>query len=250
MKAEKRKEIETNSLARWLSNVRAGTKRRAAYLWIGGILAVILLIVGWNYFSKSRARSQAEQWIALDDADSKDELKAVREQYRDSIVGRVARVRLARLALGQDGIEKLGTTDVEARKAAITSIEDARDLYAGVAPELKDNAALQQEAWLGAAAAEEALMTAPDGDNTSQSRGQISKVIEYLEKAKVVAGDSEPGKEIEKKLTTYRDNKESIEKFYADVRRQLEPIKVSLPPLLPPLPDRKDSGLQLDGPKQ
>jgi hypothetical protein len=243
MKAEKRKEIETNSLAKWLTNAWTGTKRRSAYSWGAIILVALLLIFGWNYWSKSRARSHAEQWVELDDADSKEKLRDLTNKYRDSLVGKAAKVRLARLALGPDGLEKLGTLDPTQRKEAVVSIEEARDLYAGVAPDLKENSVLQQEAWLGAASAEEALLAVPT-EASEQPRGNIDKVIEYLKKAKEVAGDSEPGKAIEKKLAAYEKDKEQITKFYADVRRQLTPPKIPELPPLGPLPEPKESGKQ------
>jgi hypothetical protein len=243
MRAEKRKEIETNSLAKWLNNVWTGTKRRSAYIWGGAIIVALLLIFGWTQWSKSRARSHAEQWVELDDADSKEKLSDLSNKYRDSLVGKAAKVRLARLALGPEGLEKLGTLDPTQRNAAVVSIEQARDLYAGVAPDLKENSVLQQEAWLGAAEAEEALLAVPT-EGSEQPRGTIEKVIDYLKKAKDVAGDSDPGKAIEKKLAAYEKDKDQITKFYADVRRQLTPPKLPELPPLGPLAEPKEPGKQ------
>jgi predicted negative regulator of RcsB-dependent stress response len=243
MKAEKRKEIETNSLAKWLNNVWTGTKRRSAYAWVTAIVLALVLIFGWNYWSKSRTRSHAEQWVELDDADTKEKLEDLANKYRDSLVGKAAKLRLARLALGPDGLDQLGTLDGEQRKKAVVSIERARELYANVAPDLKDNSVLQQEAWLGAAEAEEALLAVPT-EGSEQPRGNIEKVIEYLKKAREVAGDSDPGKAIEKKMATYEKDKEQITKFYADVRRQLTPPKIPELPPLGPLAEPKEPGKQ------
>jgi hypothetical protein len=234
MKAEERKEIETNSLARWLNEVWSGGQRKKSYTFYAIVICVVVAaIVGFNWWSSSRKHNLADRWVNLDFADTKQKLQEIEEKYRGTLVGRDAKIRLARIALGPEGLDKLGTSTPTDRKKAVESIQEGRTLYLSVAPDLKDDPVLAQEAWIGAARAEESLIGVPKAEGSNETLGNIDRVIEYYEKARQIAGDGELGAGLQKKIDDLKSSKEKLTTFYQDVNRQL--ALPTLPPL-PPLP--------------
>lgn len=275
MKAEERKEIETNSLAKWLNKVwTGGGTRRSLYFYGAIILVVVLVIVGWNVWSKARAKDRAERWIRDENAlkltlpestlkalaerrdqamregrrfnEEEEQANALRRQFeelaedfRGTVPGFVAKIGLARFDLGPQGLDKLGTNDSEMRKRAAENIKRARDRYLETTAELKDEMVLRIEAWTGAAQAEEALMGVPQSEGSSEMVGNIDKVIEYYEKARQIVGDREYGKELAKLIEEKKAKRDEMASFYSKLEPQLRTPKLPFGGGLPPLPDFK-----------
>jgi tetratricopeptide (TPR) repeat protein len=188
MKAEERKHLVTNSLAQGLSNLMEKAKQgpsRRTLIVVGVIALAVALFFTWRYFSnraeeKSSARTLA--WFTMGDPDSlrptvdklAEENKRPRpgERWEDLVTaaqlqafsaakdnegtnqGRQARVDLARRRLYR-GTLLLGVPTY--RETAREDLTNCAEEYVKLQGEASDSPLLQQEAFLNAGKAYEAL---------------------------------------------------------------------------------------------
>jgi hypothetical protein len=175
MKAEHRRELNTNALADRMGRLVEGMKHTpeagSRVIWIVGILAVAILAT-W-YFASS-ASSWSTYWVRLDGETKPDALASIASDSRGTMPARAARFQLARQQLKR-GLRSLYTP--EQRKAALEALEDARRGFTELATECTESPLLAQEALFGAAQAEEALIGAPKPDHAEESRGSLDKVL-------------------------------------------------------------------------
>ena len=221
MKAEERKRLETNALAARLTRFWEGLKGRSGYLIVGTVVLIAAILFGYYYISGMYHAANVVRWSNLQTADTKPQLEDLARENRGKLVGQVATIDLARLGLGPEGEDQAATLDPDQRKSALASIEAARQNYLSAAAELKDQPALQQEAYVGAAKAEETLIGVPKADNPSEMRGNIDKAIEYYAKAASIWPDSEPSKVPAARAEYLRNNRDAVVKFYTDLNSQL-----------------------------
>ena len=160
MKAEHRKELQTNVLAdklgRVLQNMRAGPSRGTVVLLTVAVLAVVLGLV-WYYFWKSKEESTSRLWLRWDGITTEQELQSFADDkdIQGTPQARLARFQLARRKL-VEGTRTLGSAFD--REPSIKSIREASKLYEELADQVTDNPLMQQEALLGAAKAQECLI--------------------------------------------------------------------------------------------
>jgi tetratricopeptide (TPR) repeat protein len=172
MKAEERKELKTNALAYALTHVtdlfHKGPSRNTLTIGAGILVAVAVIALGWYFFDKHAAQERSKTWTQVEESDgnlpyaaSMDDVDAVLEklakdakEHAGSNAGRTLNFKRARL-LYAIGFERFGSDTDHAK--AVKQIEEARDLYAKLAPESDDTPILQQEALLGVARARETL---------------------------------------------------------------------------------------------
>src|SRR5439155_24748358 len=103
MKAEHRKELQTNVLADRLGKLvqgfREGFKGRptntSLLIW-GGIALALVLIVGWKIYSSVTTKNRSAEWLQLDEASGPTELRKIAEKDNGA-PGRIARFQLARV---------------------------------------------------------------------------------------------------------------------------------------------------------
>ena len=157
MKAEHRKELETNVLAHQLERAYQGIKQgpsRATILWIGGAAVVLLVYLLFRYFMASSEATASARWLTLDEVVFPEQLKEVidKSDLKDTPQGRLARFKEARLNLSQ-GMRDLGTNPESASK----HVEDAVKTYEELAKTSGRVPLLEQEALWGAAKGNEAL---------------------------------------------------------------------------------------------
>ena len=256
MKAEQRKEIETNSLILAVQKWRKHASGRTLYYVVGTIALVVAGLLLWNYFAceSTRARDAVLQQLAA--ADTPEKLREGMEAHRGSVFGSLFKLHLARHKLYNEGLPRLGTDRPDARRQAANAVEEARKFFLDLTGELKekDEPALVQEAWLGAAQAEEALVGMPPADAAAgDSRGSADKAIEYYEKAAAIFPDAEFSKRYRaraEKLKATKDEFVALQKaIYKDrevpafppfppVPGKTDPLGPGLPPIsgLPPIP--------------
>src|SRR5262245_25870839 len=192
MKAEERKEIETNSLIHAVQKLRERVTGRTLYYVIGAAALVIGGILLYRYLTGEKSRARDAGLIQLVNADTAEKLKQGIEDHRGTVLGSIFKLQLSRYYLLAEGLPRLGTDNSDDRKKAAASVELARGYYLELTGELKqeDQTALVQEAWLGAAQAEEALVGLPTAEGGTDSRGSADKTIEYYEKAAAIFPDS------------------------------------------------------------
>lgn len=230
MKAEERKQIETNSLVLTVQKWKKHLSGRTLYYIIGTIVLIVAGVLIYRYFSSERKKARDAIQFQLINADTPEKLKQGMEDHRGTIDGSLFKIQLARLLLKQEGLPKLGTDRAEARRLAANSVSDARDYFLELTTEFKEKeqAGLLQEAWLSAAKAEEALVGIPKTEASTDSRGDLDKAIEYYEKAAAIFPDESFSKKYKEWADKLKANKTQ---FIAD---QKELYKARELPFFPP----------------
>lgn len=249
MKAEERKEIETNSLIHFVQKVRERTTGRALYYVVGFVALVIGGIFLYRYLTSETSRTRDAGLLQLANADTPEKLKQGTEDHRGTTLGSVFKLHLARHLLLDEGLPRLGTDTTSARNQAAASVEQARTYYLDLTGEFKqkDDPDLVQEAWHGAAQAEEALVGLPTAEGGSDSRGSVDKVIQYYDSAAAIFPDSEPSKRYKAKVDKIRANKDQ---FVATQKAIYKPREAAALPKTPDgsnglfaAPPKTDAGL-------
>jgi len=262
MKAEERKEIETNSLVHAVQKVRERVTGRTLYYVIGTAALVIGGILLYRYLTGEKSRNRDAGLMQLINADTAEKLKQGMEDHRGTTLGSTFKLQLARHLLLNEGLPKLGTDSTDARKQAAASVEQARGYYLELTGELKQKeaAALVQEAWHSTAQAEEALVGLPTAPGGTDSRGNVDKVVEYYEKSASIFPDSEPSKRDKARAEKIKANKDQFvadqKKIYAEhpptPSFDLPPRKggplPSLPGTEPPPAPKADATPKVDAP--
>jgi hypothetical protein len=157
MKAEHRKELQTNVLAEQLArayeSLKQGPSRTTLY-WIGGAVAVVAVVLLFRWFMSSSAEVASDRWKTLDEVVFAEQLDNVLEKgtLKDTPQGRLARYKEARLNLSQ-GLRELGFSRDLGRK----HVEEATKAYEDLARKRERVDLLYQEALWGAAKGHEAL---------------------------------------------------------------------------------------------
>jgi tetratricopeptide (TPR) repeat protein len=157
MKAEHRKELQTNVLADRVGRMIQGIKSRPSpmAITIGVFVALgVLLVVGWWLYKQYAKEKRSSAWVAIYDATSVDDLDSIANESKGGVPGRVVRFDIARAKLRR-GLERYCSRDD--RDDALKNLSEAADLYASLADESKDTPILVQEALLGVGTARESL---------------------------------------------------------------------------------------------
>jgi hypothetical protein len=238
MKAEERKEIETNSLILLVQRWRKHASGRTLYYVIGTVALIITAIVLYRYFASTSEKARDAVLAELASANTPEKLKQGMEAHRGTIYGSLFKLHLARYLLKVDGLPKLGTSDSDKRRQAAGSIEEARKYFLELTSELKEKEqpAMVQEAWYSAAHAEEALVGIPVAEGNGY-RGNVDKAIEYYEKAGAIFADTEFSKRYAgrgEKLKSIKDQ------FVITQTEYYKPVERPPPPPLPPVPGKSD----------
>jgi tetratricopeptide (TPR) repeat protein len=189
MKAEHRKELQTNVLADHLGKAIQGIKEgpsRGTMIFVGVVALAGLLIFVWWYFWSSSQAADSARWTAWDGLTTPAALDSF-AQHKDNqgtTQGRVARFQIARLSL-LSGLRDLGST--AGRAAALENVRKAAQTYEALANESSDLPLLHGEALLGAGKANEAL-------------GEVEKAKGFYKKLADAHPDSPFGKDARAQL--------------------------------------------------
>jgi len=159
MKAEHRKELQTNALAdrmgRFFQRMRARPQRKSFLLWFL-VIAGLVVLVGYLYVRSNKRKEYANLWTLFEASADYGDLKAIVDANPETLQARLAKHQFAWQRLWNDGIEALrARTD-----GATESILNAQALYAELAEEA-DDPILIPEALYNIALAEESLAASP-----------------------------------------------------------------------------------------
>jgi hypothetical protein len=187
MKAEHRKELESNVLVEKLTKAYQGIKQgpsRSSLVWIVLLVVVVVVFVAWRWFSSSSSASNSARWMKLDDAVFPEQLETLTNEkdFHGTTQGRLAQFKEARRHL-REGLKELGQNKTKGGEQIREGIKIYED-------QLKDSGPtpiLRQEALLGAARGHEAL-------------GQIDKAREYYERVRKDHPGTQAAKDAEKQL--------------------------------------------------
>src|SRR5262249_34959269 len=119
MKAEQRKEIETNSLVLAVQRWRQRFTGRTLYYLVGTIALIVGGILLYNYFAGERRKTRDAALMDLADATTPEKLKEGMERHRGTLLGSLFKLHLARYQLRNEGLPRLGTdNDTNLKQAA------------------------------------------------------------------------------------------------------------------------------------
>lgn len=224
MKAERRKELQTNVLADRMGRLAQQVKSRPRRSLVVILLVLLVAGGGWvfNQWRKGSASENSELWVKLDDGQKKyiDELKGV---YPTQNVGKAARFQFAWLAFWNQGVKLMGGDS----KLAHRNINLAKRLYLDLREECKDDQVWEPEALYHLAVIEETL-AAYDRDHLKEAQKLYNDLASHAKYQDSAYGQMarERGKLLE------RDSREGkyddIVRFYQDLQNRL---KLQIPEL-------------------
>jgi hypothetical protein len=192
MKAEHRKELESNALAQQLTKAYEGLKQgpsRSTVVWISVIVGVILVVGLFRYFWTSSRATDSKRWGELDEIVFPEQLDGLLKDktLAGTPQGRMAQFMEARLNLAQ-GLRGQGSN----HSTAVERLRKARDAYEELARQSGRVPLLHQEALWGAAKANEAL-------------GDYPRAVELYERLQKEYSASALGKDAEKQIERLRN---------------------------------------------
>jgi hypothetical protein len=244
---------EPNALAGGLSD--AWDKFRSGQLLSYPMMAVLLLVVagvggGW-WFLHERGKATSARWTGLETKSSVADLEEYAKANPNTIQARLANLEIARIHLGPEGIDRMfvRATDFqqadpleaekksrEMRDAAVANVEKAREEFAKLADDFKDDPVIKVECLYACAKAEAVLVGIPKAGQVTERRGDPKKAVEWLDKVADAAPDTEWGKSSKKLADVLRN--QNTEQQVATLQASLFDVSPSLPsfPKTPGLP--------------
>src|SRR4051794_16768952 len=165
MKAEHRKELETNALAegmgRVIRGIRERPKRKSVFVWVIALLVIAGLGIGAWWWSANRQRT-SDSWAMIDLATSLTALAPVGYDTAEpgsgmlgppikTNAGRAARFEIAWFYLYENGIKGL----MRDPEMAMLYIKDAKSKFAELAEESTEDPVLGPQSLYAIAVAEE-----------------------------------------------------------------------------------------------
>jgi hypothetical protein len=220
---------EPNALAAWLSN--AWTRFKQGKLIGYPMMALVLVLVaaigvGW-WILRERGKAEAGRWIERDGIVSVADLDKFAEKHPNSIHAKLAKLEIARIHIGPEGMDQLFVTGDpfnpevarrarEMRTTAVANVEKAREEFAKLADEFKNDPVIRVECMLACAKAEAILVGIPKEGKApnpldpkpltpGDSRGDPLKAVEWLDKVAKEAPDTDWGKDAQKLADTLRN---------------------------------------------
>src|SRR5262245_27100477 len=180
MKAEHRKELQTNYLAdhlgRMVQGMRSGPQSTGSMVAWVLISLTIGTVVVWYFASANSNRSP--QWVKFDEDSSQRNLAGLSKlagNFPATLPARASRFQIARINL-QEGLASLYSNQHD---SAVAAVKNARRLYTDLIKECVSDPMLAPQALMGAAKAEEALVGIPQGDNPAKSEGSLDTALGY-----------------------------------------------------------------------
>jgi len=213
MKAEHRKELQTNALAdrmgKLLTTVKQKPRGRSVFYWLLALVAVVVVLIFW--FARERKQTLlAEQWLMID-LSQKAEVATLGNQYPDSNPGKAARFQWAWVRLWDRGLLFLGAEP----GGALQNIRKAQEEFTLLAEECKDDPVLAPQALYCAATAEEA--------QTVSDAKRLASALQLYKDLADRFPESAHGKAAAErvKFLEVEANRTEVEAWYARLREDL-----------------------------
>jgi hypothetical protein len=234
MKAEQRKELETNALAdrmgHLVQRVKTQPRRSTLYYVIGAAAIGITLIVAFQWY-KSNQRQDSQRWQFVY-VGARDLLDAVEKEAPDSNQAKAARFQEAWFLYWDAGIRMIGRKGKG--QGAMGDLGEAEKQYRKLAEECKDDPIWESEAMYGLALIEETRAVAK-----SDALDSAKKRYEELANKHPKTARGMLAKEW---LANYDDKskKEELVQFYDEMRRSIDiPLPELTPKKGPPIKEGK-----------
>jgi hypothetical protein len=231
MKAEQRKQLETNVLAdrmgRLMQNLKKRPSRRGMWIWVA-VIAAVVIGGGLYLYRSTQSRVDSDLWAAvLDGLSNRETINrffnitpsgiSPKADVKETPQGRVMRFDLAWDLLWQEGILSLYRTDITrgtipaADPAALERIRQAREMYKTLYDETKSDKVLGPEALYSVAVAEETLAIEKI-DNLKMAKDTYAQVVKEFD-------GSSFAKQAAERLKVLRDPEgyRQVERFYQEL---------------------------------
>jgi len=195
MKAEQRKEMETNTLAdrmgRVMQRVKTSPRRTFLTYFIVTVALLIALWVGYRWYYKDVAE-RSLQWLKLYDGSA----NFIQDLAKDSDTysGKAALFQIAWELYWLDGVKMMASDKVGAMKSLKRSV----DLYGQLAEKCKDDKVFEPQALLGRAVAQETRAV--------ENRDHLKKAKEYYEELTTKYEKSAEAEFARKRLEILKDD--------------------------------------------
>jgi hypothetical protein len=175
MKAEHRKELQTNSLADFLGRTVQGARGGTGISWfkVFVVLIVLLAVLLFFWVRSNRTRISAEAWAKIEYGDSKS-LAELYSESKDTTQGQAALFTLGYGFLW-DGIHQLGDLDVGRVQDGLEKVFNAAQVFDELANEVKNDNERLAEAKYHSATAYEAL-AAFDASNLEKAKNRYEEL--------------------------------------------------------------------------
>jgi hypothetical protein len=194
-----------------------------SYRVIGLILLVVLLIGVWWYASKQSREAASKTWSEFTRAgQSTSDLEMLSQggSYH-------ARLELARLLYGPQGLAQLSQSDKDLRNKGIASIQKARDEFRELADRFKGDTTLRVSCLLSSAEAELTLVGIPKDGSSSESLGSVTKAAELHKTAADIVGVKTPlGEQYLKRAEELLAKQKEIQELGVAIINKLAPAPV------------------------
>jgi hypothetical protein len=231
MKAEQRKELETNTLAdkmgQTMQRVKAGTRRTVLLYLLGVLLLAIALFIAYRWYATSTAEA-SEQWLKLYDG-APGHLRYLSAKEGETNAGKAARLQVLWINFWELGVKRLGTD----QRGSIELFKLLDKEYKDLAEICKDDPLFESQAMLGRAVVVECWAV--------QDQANLDRAKKLYEELVDKHADSAQAKYAKTRLEHLKDGKKMAETREVYQRLQLLlNVPAADRPQLPPLPDFMD----------
>jgi hypothetical protein len=187
MKAEQRKELETNALAdrmgHLVQRMKTQPRRTATYWVLGGVVVFVVVFFAVRSFQLGRTES-SHNWVVIDMGSR----LAMTQEYpgtdalmqasAESNQGKTARFQRAWIIYWEAGVKLLGVDP----DGAIKALEESRSNYAKLAEDCADDPYWEQEAMYALAVIDETLAV-QNRDSLDRARDRYEELAKKHEKS-------------------------------------------------------------------
>lgn len=230
MKAEHRHELERNELAAGVQTlVEKAKSGKLISPRVLGIVVVAVLVLGlWWYLASSGQSAASQQWKELDRVTTRTELEEYAKTHANTPAGQIARLQLARIKMGPDGLGKLNQRSGDIRDKAIVSVEEAKGEFVALADAFKNDVTLRAQCLDMAAKAELALVGIPKSPGSTEYRGSVDVAIAHLKTLSQTVGEaSAAGKAALAQAADLDKNREKVIDLGRELQTQLTPAPLA-----------------------
>lgn len=202
--------VTESPLAEWIPSNRV----------IGLVLLVALLVGVWWYAAGQSRLATSKTWAELvRTGQSQSDLETLVQAG-----SKPARLELARLLYGPQGLGQLNPNDKDQRSKGIANIQKARDEFRELAEFYKGDKTLRVSCLVSAAEAELTLVGIPKDGTSSESLGSVEKAAELYKAAADTLGAKAPlAEQYRKRSEVLLSKKKEIEELGIAIINKLAP---------------------------
>lgn len=210
MKAEHRKQLETNVLADRMGRLMTDARKKPSgrsVLYMVLALIILGVGVGWYLIHITSLRTQSELWLKLDESSKQTIDGEILKDYRETRQGQIARLEQSWLHLWEYGIKFMPSGG----KLSVQLIQKSKADYQKLLDEVKEDPVLGAEALYNIAVAEEAL--------AAENLKSLDAARETYKRVKEEYKDSAFAELAKQRLAVFdnADTRKELEDFYAEL---------------------------------